>query len=56
LVDTVVGDGAIVENCVSRSAEIGAGAHLGAYSVLEPGDRVPAGVRTGPFYTQARSG
>jgi bifunctional UDP-N-acetylglucosamine pyrophosphorylase/glucosamine-1-phosphate N-acetyltransferase len=56
LVDTVVGAGAIVENCVTRSAEIGDGAHLGAYSVLEPGDRVPAGVRTGPFYTPGRTG
>jgi bifunctional UDP-N-acetylglucosamine pyrophosphorylase / glucosamine-1-phosphate N-acetyltransferase len=55
LVDTVVGAGAIVENCVTRGAVIGEGAHLGAYSVLEQGDRVAAGVRTGPFYTPGRT-
>ena len=51
LVDCVVGAGAVIENTVGRDAEIGAGAHLGPFAVLEPGSSVPDGARPGPFYT-----
>ncbi len=51
LVDTVVGEGACVENTVARSAHIGAGAVVGPFAVLEPGSKVAPGVRTGPSFT-----
>lgn len=51
LVDTRVGAGAAVSETVARHAEIGDNAVVGPYAVLEPGSRVPAGTRTGPFYT-----
>jgi bifunctional UDP-N-acetylglucosamine pyrophosphorylase/glucosamine-1-phosphate N-acetyltransferase len=54
LVDTVVGAGARVEMSVARDAEIGAGAVVGPFAALEPGDQVNPGTRTGPFYTPAR--
>jgi bifunctional UDP-N-acetylglucosamine pyrophosphorylase/glucosamine-1-phosphate N-acetyltransferase len=53
LVDCVVGAGSVVEHATGRDADIGAGAHVGPYAVLEPGSRVPDGARTGPFYTCA---
>ena len=40
LVDAVVGNDAVVEHAVAREAEIGAGAHVGPYAVLEPGSDV----------------
>jgi bifunctional UDP-N-acetylglucosamine pyrophosphorylase/glucosamine-1-phosphate N-acetyltransferase len=51
LVDCVVGEGAVVENTVGRHADVGAGAIVGPYAVLEPGAHIGAGTRTGPFYT-----
>jgi bifunctional UDP-N-acetylglucosamine pyrophosphorylase/glucosamine-1-phosphate N-acetyltransferase len=54
LVDTVVGRGCVVEHAVAHHAEIGDGAHVGPYAVLEPGAVVEAGARTGPFYTATR--
>ncbi|HEX4818739.1 MAG TPA: NTP transferase domain-containing protein [Acidimicrobiales bacterium] len=51
LVDCTVGDGATVERTVGRLADIGAGAVVGPYAVLEPGSNVVPGTRTGPFYT-----
>ena len=50
-IDCSVGSGAVVENAVARESEIGAGARVGPYSVLQPGSRVAAGVATGAFYT-----
>jgi bifunctional UDP-N-acetylglucosamine pyrophosphorylase / glucosamine-1-phosphate N-acetyltransferase len=50
LVDTVVGEGAVVESSVCRSAVIGAGAVVGPFAALEPGSKVGDGVRTGPGY------
>ena len=51
LVDTVVGQGAHVENTVARDADIGTGAHVGPFAVLEPGAMVPADTSTGSFVT-----
>jgi bifunctional UDP-N-acetylglucosamine pyrophosphorylase / glucosamine-1-phosphate N-acetyltransferase len=50
LVDTHVGEGAVVENTVSRLADIGAGAHVGPFADLRPGARVTPGTVTGAFY------
>jgi bifunctional UDP-N-acetylglucosamine pyrophosphorylase/glucosamine-1-phosphate N-acetyltransferase len=51
LVDCTVGAGALVENAVARESEIGDGARVGPYAVLQPGSRVASGTATGPFYT-----
>ena len=51
LVDCIVGDDAVVEQTVARHAEIGSGARVGPFAVLEPGAHIPPGARTGPFYT-----
>jgi bifunctional UDP-N-acetylglucosamine pyrophosphorylase/glucosamine-1-phosphate N-acetyltransferase len=51
LVDAVVGNDAVVEHAVAREAEIGAGAHVGPYAVLEPGSEVASDTVTGAFYT-----
>lgn len=51
LVDTIVEEGACVENSVARSCHIGAGAVVGPFAVLEPGSKVAPGVRTGPSFT-----
>jgi bifunctional UDP-N-acetylglucosamine pyrophosphorylase / glucosamine-1-phosphate N-acetyltransferase len=50
LVDTFVGEGAVVEKSVARSAEIGAGAVVGPFAALEPGARLAPGVRTGAHF------
>jgi bifunctional UDP-N-acetylglucosamine pyrophosphorylase / glucosamine-1-phosphate N-acetyltransferase len=50
LIDTFVGEGAVVENSVCRSATIGAGAVVGPFASLEPGSRIGDGVRTGPGF------
>lgn len=50
LVDCQVGPDAIVESSVARDAEIGEGAVVGPYAVLDPGTRVGAFERTGPFF------
>jgi bifunctional UDP-N-acetylglucosamine pyrophosphorylase/glucosamine-1-phosphate N-acetyltransferase len=53
LVDTVVGEGAVVANSVAHAAEVGDGAHVGPFASLEPGSTVPAGTRTGAFHVAA---
>lgn len=50
LVDTAVGENAVVSRTESRSAVIGAGARVGPFAVLEPGDEVRAGTDSGPFF------
>jgi bifunctional UDP-N-acetylglucosamine pyrophosphorylase/glucosamine-1-phosphate N-acetyltransferase len=50
LADTRVGEGARVIQSVARRAEVGDHAVVGPFAALEPGDRVAAGTRTGPFY------
>jgi bifunctional UDP-N-acetylglucosamine pyrophosphorylase / glucosamine-1-phosphate N-acetyltransferase len=50
LVDAQVGEGAQVAHSVVRGAEVGDHAVVGPFAVLEPGDRVAAGRRSGPFY------
>ncbi len=55
LTDCVVGEGAVVEKAVGRDAEVGHGALVGPFAVLEPGAQVPAEARTGPFYTATNS-
>jgi bifunctional UDP-N-acetylglucosamine pyrophosphorylase/glucosamine-1-phosphate N-acetyltransferase len=54
LVDCMIGARACVSQSVGHNADVGREAIVGPFSVLEPGSVVPAGVRTGPFYT-ARS-
>jgi bifunctional UDP-N-acetylglucosamine pyrophosphorylase / glucosamine-1-phosphate N-acetyltransferase len=51
LVDCVVGEDATVEQTVGQAAEIGAGARVGPFVMLGPGDTIPAGAVTGAFYT-----
>lgn len=51
LVDCAVGADAVVEKTMARDAEIGAGAHVGPFAVLEPGAHVDPGEATGAFYT-----
>jgi bifunctional UDP-N-acetylglucosamine pyrophosphorylase / glucosamine-1-phosphate N-acetyltransferase len=51
ITDTRVGENVSVEQTVARSARIGDGAVVGPFAVLEPGSHVPAGVRTGPFFS-----
>lgn len=51
LVDCAVGSDARVEHTSGRDAEVGEGARVGPFAVLAPGDQVPAGAVTGPFYT-----
>jgi bifunctional UDP-N-acetylglucosamine pyrophosphorylase/glucosamine-1-phosphate N-acetyltransferase len=50
LVDTRVGEGARVTQSVARRGDVGAHAVVGPFAVLDPGDRISAGARTGPFY------
>ena len=49
LVDCVVGEDAVVEQTVARRAEIGEGARVGPFTVLEPGSRVGPGEVVAPF-------
>jgi bifunctional UDP-N-acetylglucosamine pyrophosphorylase/glucosamine-1-phosphate N-acetyltransferase len=51
LVDSVVGDGAVVEHAVVRESDIGPGARVGPYAALAPQSKVPSDFVTGPFYT-----
>lgn len=53
LVDTLVGEDCLVEKAMARDAVVGDGCHVGPFAVLEPGTEIPAGTRTGPFYTAA---
>jgi len=56
LVDCIVGDNAVVEASVGRYAEVGAGARVGPFAVLQPGSFVAADTITGPFYTAESGG
>jgi bifunctional UDP-N-acetylglucosamine pyrophosphorylase/glucosamine-1-phosphate N-acetyltransferase len=49
LLDSRIGAGARVEHATARSAEVGPGAVVGPFAVLEPGASVPAGAVVGPF-------
>ena len=49
LVDTIVGDGATIEETVAKEVEIGDGATIGPYVSLRPGTRVGAGAHVGTF-------
>ena len=50
LADCAVGSGARVEKTMGRDAEVGEGAHVGPFAVLDAGAHVAAGAVTGPFY------
>ncbi|MBV8464089.1 MAG: NTP transferase domain-containing protein [Acidimicrobiales bacterium] len=50
LIDTVVGERAVVDTTVARQASIGADARVGPFSSLEPGATVPPGTVTGAHY------
>ncbi len=49
LVDTVVGEGAVVRQTVAREAEIGDGATVGPFVSLRPGTRLAADAHVGTF-------
>lgn len=49
LVDTIVGDGAVVQNTVAREAEIGDDCTVGPYASLRPGTRLATGAHVGTF-------
>jgi len=51
LVDTRVGEGAVVANSVCRRSSIGADARVGPFAVLAEGTEVPAGGSVGPTPT-----
>ena len=51
LVDCSVGEHTALEHTVARLADIGADCIVGPYAVLEPGALIPAGTRTGSFFT-----
>ncbi len=56
LVDTVVGEGAVVASSVSRRSVIGADARVGPFAVLEEGTEVPDGAVVGRWSTGAPDG
>jgi bifunctional UDP-N-acetylglucosamine pyrophosphorylase/glucosamine-1-phosphate N-acetyltransferase len=49
LVDTVVGDGAVIQNTVARDVEIGDRCTVGPYVSLRPGTRLAAEAHVGTF-------
>jgi bifunctional UDP-N-acetylglucosamine pyrophosphorylase/glucosamine-1-phosphate N-acetyltransferase len=49
LVDTIVGDGAVVQNTVAHEVEIGDGATVGPFVSLRPGTHLAAGAHVGTF-------
>jgi bifunctional UDP-N-acetylglucosamine pyrophosphorylase / glucosamine-1-phosphate N-acetyltransferase len=51
LVDCTVGEQTTLEHTVGRLSDIGSECVVGPYAALEPGSRLPAGTRTGAFYT-----
>jgi bifunctional UDP-N-acetylglucosamine pyrophosphorylase / glucosamine-1-phosphate N-acetyltransferase len=51
LVDTRVGERAVLDHTVADRTEIGDDARVGPFAVLEPGTRIAPGTVTGPFYT-----
>ncbi len=55
LIDCAVGAGARVETTMAQDAEIGPGAHVGPFAVLEPGAQVAPDVVTGPFFAAGSS-
>jgi bifunctional UDP-N-acetylglucosamine pyrophosphorylase/glucosamine-1-phosphate N-acetyltransferase len=50
LIDTTVGERAVVEYSVARQTTIGPDARVGPFATLGPGANVPAGTVTGPHY------
>jgi len=50
LIDTTVGERAVVEYSVARQSTIGPDARVGPFATLAPGGNVPAGTVTGPHY------
>lgn len=50
LVDCAIGPNAVVEKTMGRDAEVGEGARVGPFAVLDPGSHIEAASRTGPFY------
>lgn len=50
LVDCAIGPNAVVEKTMGRDAEVGEGARVGPFAVLDPGSHIEAARRTGPFY------
>jgi bifunctional UDP-N-acetylglucosamine pyrophosphorylase/glucosamine-1-phosphate N-acetyltransferase len=56
LLDSRIGAGARIEHATARSAEIGPGAVVGPYAVLEAGASVAAGAVVGPFEVVSPSG
>ncbi len=52
LIDTQVGEGAVVSWTAARQATIGADARVGPFASLGPGADVPPGTVTGPHYQQ----
>ncbi|MDT0346965.1 bifunctional UDP-N-acetylglucosamine diphosphorylase/glucosamine-1-phosphate N-acetyltransferase GlmU [Streptomyces litchfieldiae] len=55
LADTVVGEGATVNNTVADNARIGAGANVGPYAYLRPGTVLGAGAKAGTFVEMKNS-
>ena len=51
LVDSMVGEGAMLSFTVARDAEIGRDAIVGPWATLPPGSRVPEGAVTGACFT-----
>src|SRR5918998_1769182 len=49
LLDTVVGDGALVEHSVGRGAEVGPGASVGPYAFLRPGTVLGSEAKVGAY-------
>jgi bifunctional UDP-N-acetylglucosamine pyrophosphorylase / glucosamine-1-phosphate N-acetyltransferase len=50
LVDCAIGPNAVVEKTMGRDAEVGEGARVGPFAVLDPGSHIEAARTTGPFY------
>jgi bifunctional UDP-N-acetylglucosamine pyrophosphorylase/glucosamine-1-phosphate N-acetyltransferase len=55
LVDTTVGDGAVVLNAVAKEAEIGAGAQVGPFAYLRPGAVLEEGAKAGTYVEVKKS-
>lgn len=55
LVDCAVGARARIEKTMARDAEVGTGAQVGPFAVLDPGAQIDSDTVTGPFYTATNS-
>ena len=55
LVDTTVGDRAVVLNAVAKEAEIGAGAQVGPFAYLRPGAVLEEGAKAGTYVEVKKS-